>query len=1227
MQHGHMDDFVRSQIESEIAVAKAEQQTALDPAAEPVVTIIWSESPHLKDGQQMPLHEADAIFKELDSAKRYEREQPDYKGSWYDKTKFRIDFTFQSQPDNYEGRQDFGDGDGSLIEHIRGYHEYYAQDESWKNHVLKHDGPEAWEADKAQRDMLLHEFVPYMSLHCNLAAMEHEARRPLQSGETLTPEQTAYFKAVLDYVKECRPLLNQGQYQLPEPPKLTDFDQSLQDYKAQVEAEIAQEAADAGMTVEEYAAAGYEAPAQPQEAPEPPTKEPAASDYYYSINEGAARRAKEMNSFSDYKPGSATAEYRHYVDGAFALAQEQKKRVDPMYHEKIDSLLDTYARKLAANMNHGYEIDARVPSILIAGGSNFPVRKKEKQNAARDSNMQEWQYIQGLLDKIRSTGMGGIRQDDPQAIPKLQKKLAGLEKAQETMKAVNAYYRKHGTLDGCPHLSPENLENLKADMASGWHYEKKPFQSWELSNNNAEIRRVRQRIESLTRANEVAYVGWEFDGGHVEANREQGRLQVFFDGKPEADARQQLKENGFRWAPSVGAWQRLLNDNAYYASDRIACIQPLSGIKPTDLQRNSSREQRAQMAQDQAEPDYLYRVHATPSSDSRENLYMLQAYIPQDNGRAKIGDILYVGTPERCRELMDQLNTGELTQEAVKELYAKEQEQPTQEPTTEQEPAPEPEPEQEPVPEPEPETAPEPEVTSDAEPQAAPAETLTELQKKAMEIADRYKDLPLQAKIDAIAQAFGCKTGEIHTSPCTGKWRGTSDMTIRFDNGASLFIGNHLTPKAKTVKVQTECVNRTLVQYNPEIVKATKEAALPALLQREAKDNEIAAQKGLKPYTLLNVEFNEGADEKTGGLMGWYYVTLAVDGKICTHLETGLNHDISDGKVSDTPSRADYYPAGALKEADVDYVFNNVGFSSASTLYTVPLRDDVRERAEKTLAERRAVAPEQGDTFTIYQLKGGPETRDYRFEAYESLQEAGLAVDRQNYDLVYTAPLDGKTTLEDIYRTFNLDRPADFTGHSLSVSDVVVLTRSGKEEAHYCDSFGFTPVPEFFLQREKQLTPRELLTGESIQTPRGSFLVTDMSREQLEAAGYGFHHQSEDGKYLIMGNGTDAFAIPAQQESPIKTAEMTTEQNYNMIDGVLNNTPTMSELEAKAKAGEQISLFDVAEAAKAEARKPKQPQRPAQKQKKPSIRAQLKAVKEEQQKKPPQREKAQELEV
>lgn len=475
------------------------------------------------------------------------------------------------------------------------------------------------------------------------------------------------------------------------------------------------DAADAGMTVEEYAAAGYEAPVQSQEvkeppqqeAPEQPTKEPAASDYYYSINEGAARRAKELNSFSDYKPGSATAEYRHYVDEAFALAQEQKRRVNPMYHEKIDSLLDTYARKLAENLNDHYAIEARVPSILVAGGSNFPVRKKEKQNAARDRNMQEWQDVQGILDKIRSTGMGGISMDDPQAAAKLEAKLVKLESAQETMKAVNAYFRKNKTLDGCPSLTPEQITKLQQEMAQSWHLDKsRPYPAYMLSNNNAEIRRIRGRIEQVRQHEDTNFAGWEFDGGRVEANKADNRLQVFFDGKPDEAARDELKANGFRWAPSVGAWQRLLNDNAYHASDRIACIQPLSGIKPTELQRNSSREQRAQMAQEQAEPDYFYRVHATPSSDSRENLYMLQAYIPQDNGRAKIGDILYVGTPERCRELMDQLNTGELTQEAVKELYAKEQEQPTQEPT----------PEQEPGQEPEPETAPAQEVTSTTNP-------------------------------------------------------------------------------------------------------------------------------------------------------------------------------------------------------------------------------------------------------------------------------------------------------------------------------------------------------------------------------------------------------------------------------------------------------------------------------------------------------------------------------
>ena len=360
------------------------------------------------------------------------------------------------------------------------------------------------------------------------------------------------------------------------------------------------------------------------EAPQPPQPEQAAP--YYTINEAAAKRAKDANSFSDYKQGSATAEYRHYVDEAVQLAERQKRRVDPMYHEKIDSLLDTYARKLAANMNKGYEIDARVPSILIAGGSNFPTRKKEKQNAARDSNYREWQDIQGLLDKIRSTGMGGISADDPQAVQKLEKKLESLEKSQETMKAVNAYYRKHKTLDGCPHLSPEQLEKLKADMASSWHLGDKPFATWALSNNSAEIRRVKDRIKSLSQQKEIGFVGWEFDGGKVEANTEANRLQIFFEDKPEEATREALKNNGFRWSPKAGAWQRQLTSNAYYAADYVKAIAPLTGEKPTELQRAHIRAQKvaAQEQPTQEQPEnYLKAAEQT----TEQNYNMIDGQI------------------------------------------------------------------------------------------------------------------------------------------------------------------------------------------------------------------------------------------------------------------------------------------------------------------------------------------------------------------------------------------------------------------------------------------------------------------------------------------------------------------------------------------------------------------------------------------------------------------------
>lgn len=288
---------------------------------------------------------------------------------------------------------------------------------------------------------------------------------------------------------------------------------------------------------------------------------------YYEIDEAAARRAKEANSFSDYVDGSATAAYRRDVDRAIEIAERQKARVSPEYHDRIDGLLDSYARRLAANYNHRYSIDARVPSVMIAGPANFPVKAKERQNAARDSNMAEYREIQGILDKIKACGMGGVMSDDPAALDKLRAKLKKLEDLQAKMKAVNAYYRKYKSLYGCPDLTPEAAEKYTLQGFDG-------FPPYLLTNNNATIKRTRERIASLEAEAERTAAGGSEDregkGYTLRENTDICRIQFIFDGKPDDEVRSLLKSRGFKWSPREGAWQRLLNDNARSAADRIA---------------------------------------------------------------------------------------------------------------------------------------------------------------------------------------------------------------------------------------------------------------------------------------------------------------------------------------------------------------------------------------------------------------------------------------------------------------------------------------------------------------------------------------------------------------------------------------------------------------------------------------------------------------------------------
>ena len=371
---------------------------------------------------------------------------------------------------------------------------------------------------------------------------------------------------------------------------------------------------------------------------------------YYPIDEDAARHANELNSYFTYKPGYATERYRACVDDAVKLAEKQKQLVDPMYHEKIDQLLDTYARKLAENWNERYRIDARVPSILVAGGSNFPVRKKEKQNAARDTNMREWQEIEGLLDKIRGTGKGGISADDPEAVRKLKEKLERLKQEQESMKAVNAYYRKHKTLDGCPDLSWEQIEKLKASMSRSWRADPKPFESYVLSNNNAVIRQTAKRIEELTRVAATEFAGWEFDGGRAEINRAENRLQLFFDGKPDADVRAELKGYGFRWAPSVNAWQRQLNEHVFSVADKIAAIRPLSGELPSQLQAKQRLNRTVSEALDAPSKWRLYVIADLLTwVTNAEQRSPLERFLTFDEAKARFNEL----REEPCNHSID----------------------------------------------------------------------------------------------------------------------------------------------------------------------------------------------------------------------------------------------------------------------------------------------------------------------------------------------------------------------------------------------------------------------------------------------------------------------------------------------------------------------------------------------------------------------------------------------
>lgn len=299
---------------------------------------------------------------------------------------------------------------------------------------------------------------------------------------------------------------------------------------------------------------------------------------YYEVSEKMARFANDMNSMRGYKEGSATEIYKYYVDKVYELV-DKIADVKPQLLERACMMAERYSRKLADYYNSYYRNEASCPSVMISGPANFPVKKKNKQNSRRESLQQEWKDLQHYADKIENLLIHeqAILSNDENAIELLNDKLEKLIEEQEKMKKVNAYYRKNKTLEGCEELTPEEIEKLKEEMSSQWHFEDKPFCTYVLTNNNSRIRHTRIRLENLKKVKEQGNQEAENEFFKVVENTEIMRLQILFDGKPEPEVRVILKSHGFKWAPSQGAWQRQLTSNAKYALSRV--IKELDKIK------------------------------------------------------------------------------------------------------------------------------------------------------------------------------------------------------------------------------------------------------------------------------------------------------------------------------------------------------------------------------------------------------------------------------------------------------------------------------------------------------------------------------------------------------------------------------------------------------------------------------------------------------------------------
>ncbi len=292
---------------------------------------------------------------------------------------------------------------------------------------------------------------------------------------------------------------------------------------------------------------------------------------YFPINEKDAAHARGMWSFTPYEPGSTTKEYRAAVDEAYDLADEAAARNENAGVHAY-AIAERYSRRLAEYYNRDISINLMCPSVMICGPANFPTKRKERQIAAMDKNHEFYKDTQKLLDKIRNMGTMTevIKSSDSDCIERLEDKLEALKALQEKMKAANAALRKKDTEEGDLDLlelgyTKDKIRDLRTPDFIG----RIGYPAYTLQNNNQEIHRIEDRINSLKAIKDKGTIEEENEGYTYREDPKSMRIQFIFDGKPSDDIRNILKQNGFRWAPSQGAWQRQLTRNGQWSADIV----------------------------------------------------------------------------------------------------------------------------------------------------------------------------------------------------------------------------------------------------------------------------------------------------------------------------------------------------------------------------------------------------------------------------------------------------------------------------------------------------------------------------------------------------------------------------------------------------------------------------------------------------------------------------------